>query len=65
MSRLLVPIWVTEHGVTHAGDTHPNSGHHHLLVDINERLDPNEPIPTDKNRLAVGQVHFGLALGDF
>jgi len=41
-------------GVTHAGDTTPNTGHHHLLVDINEPLDPNEPIPQDKNHL-----HFG------
>ncbi len=41
-------------GVTHAGDTYPNSGHHHLLVDVNEPLDPNEPIPQDKSHL-----HFG------
>jgi hypothetical protein len=41
-------------GVTHAGDTYPNSGHHHLLVDVTEPLDPNEPIPTDKTHL-----HFG------
>lgn len=41
-------------GVTHAGDRYPNSGHHHLLVDVTEPLDPNEPIPTDKTHL-----HFG------
>lgn len=41
-------------GVTHAGDDFPNSGHHHLLVDVKEPLDPNEPIPQDKNHL-----HFG------
>lgn len=41
-------------GVTHAGDTFANSGHHHLLIDVNEPLDPNEPIPSDKNHL-----HFG------
>ncbi len=41
-------------GVTHAGDANPNSGHHHLLIDVTEPLDPNEPIPTDKNHL-----HFG------
>jgi hypothetical protein len=41
-------------GVTHAGDHYQNSGHHHLLVDVTEPLDPNEPIPTDKNHL-----HFG------
>ncbi len=41
-------------GVTHAGDNYPNAGHHHLLVDVNEPLDPKEPIPQDKSHL-----HFG------
>lgn len=41
-------------GITHAGDDYPNSGHHHLLVDVNEPLNPNEPIPSDKSHL-----HFG------
>src|SRR6185312_13185133 len=31
-----------------------NSAHHHLLIDVNEPLDVNEPIPQDKNHL-----HFG------
>src|SRR5262245_66297213 len=41
-------------GVTHAGHDVPNSGHHHLLIDVNEPLDPNEAIAQDKNHL-----HFG------
>jgi len=41
-------------GVTHAGDTTPNAGHHHLLIDVTEPLNPDEPIPQDKNHL-----HFG------
>lgn len=41
-------------GVTHAGDTYPNSGHHHLLIDVAEPLDPKEPIAQDKAHL-----HFG------
>ena len=41
-------------GVTRAGDDFPNTGHHHLLIDVNEPLDLNEPIPQDKNHL-----HFG------
>jgi hypothetical protein len=41
-------------GVTHAGDSFKNSGHHHLLVDVNEPLNPKEPIPSDKSHL-----HFG------
>jgi len=41
-------------GVTRAGDTTANVGHHHLLIDVNEAIDPKEPIPADKNH-----VHFG------
>ncbi len=41
-------------GVTHAGDATKNLGHHHLLVDPGEPLDPKEPIPSDKKHL-----HFG------
>ena len=41
-------------GVTHAGDDFQNSGPHHLLIDVNEPHDVNEPIPQDKNHL-----HFG------
>jgi hypothetical protein len=41
-------------GVTHAGDPYPNSGHHHLLIDVDQPLDVKEPIPRDRNHL-----HFG------
>ena len=41
-------------GVTQAGSIASNAGHHHLLIDVNEPLDPNEPIPQDKTHL-----HFG------
>jgi Domain of unknown function (DUF4399) len=41
-------------GVTHAGEDFQNSGHHRLLIDVNDPLDVNEPIPQDKNH-----VHFG------
>jgi hypothetical protein len=41
-------------GVTRAGDTAANVGHHHLLIDVDEPLVPDEPIPADKNHL-----HFG------
>jgi hypothetical protein len=41
-------------GITHAGDNYPNNGHHHLLVDVNEPLDPDQPIQQDKAHL-----HFG------
>jgi hypothetical protein len=41
-------------GVAPAGVDAPNTGHHHLLIDATEALDPNEPIPQDKKHL-----HFG------
>jgi hypothetical protein len=41
-------------GVTHAGDNFQNSGHHHLLVDVSDPLNPSEPIAQDKSHL-----HFG------
>jgi hypothetical protein len=41
-------------GVTQAGVVTPNTGHHHILIDVKTPLDPNEPIPADKNH-----VHFG------
>ena len=41
-------------GVAPAGTDKPNTGHHHLLIDVD--LPPlDEPIPNDKNHL-----HFGL-----
>jgi hypothetical protein len=41
-------------GVTHAGDAAPNMGHHHLLIDVTDTPDPNEPILSDRKHL-----HFG------
>ena len=41
-------------GVTHAGDEFKNAGHHHLLIDVTEKLDPDSAIPMDKQHM-----HFG------
>ena len=41
-------------GVTHAGDSFANSGHHHLLVDTDEPISPGEPIPQDRKHLHYG-----------
>lgn len=41
-------------GVTQAGSSAPNAGHHHLLVDVTDAIDPEEPLPTDNQHL-----HFG------
>ncbi|SEG63940.1 DUF4399 domain-containing protein [Bosea lathyri] len=41
-------------GVTQAGSSAANAGHHHLLVDVTDEIDPEEPLPTDNKHL-----HFG------
>jgi hypothetical protein len=50
--------------VTHAGDDFPNSGHHHPLIAVKDPLDPNEPIPADKNHMhfVAGQTEILLDL---
>src|SRR3984957_330320 len=54
-------------GVTQAGSTAPTSGHHHLLVDVDEPIAPSEPIPQDKTHLHFGagqtEAHIDLAPG--
>jgi hypothetical protein len=42
-------------GVAPAGIAAPNTGHHHLLIDVDGLPLPDEPIPNDKNHL-----HFGI-----
>lgn len=41
-------------GISRAGDSAANSGHHHLLVDVDDPPKPGEVIPSDRNHL-----HFG------
>jgi len=41
-------------GVTHAGSNFLNSGHHHLLIDVNDAIEANERIPQDKQH-----IHYG------
>jgi Domain of unknown function (DUF4399) len=52
------PFWcrfgLRNMGVAPAGHDFPNAGHHHLLIDTKETINPNEPIPHDKKHL-----HFG------
>jgi hypothetical protein len=46
------------HGMTlaPAGGTEPNSGHHHLLIDVPVPTDQGTPLPADSQHL-----HFGKA----
>ena len=41
-------------GIAPAGHDFPNTGHHHLMIDSNEPINPNELIPHDTTHL-----HFG------
>ena len=41
-------------GVAPAGIDFPNTGHHHLLVDVENLPDLSKPIPANKNH-----IHFG------
>ena len=64
-------------GITHAGEQFPSSGHHHLLIDVDDPLNPSEQIPQDKKhlhyasgqtqaliQLSPGQHTLQLVLGD-
>jgi hypothetical protein len=53
-SPVVVRFGLKGMGVTHAGDEFKNAGHHHLLIDATEPVDPDDSIPSDKNH-----VHFG------
>ncbi|CCE02909.1 DUF4399 domain-containing protein [Bradyrhizobium sp. STM 3809] len=51
-------------GVTHAGDDFAGSGHHHLLVDVDETMQAGEPIPRDKKHIhyAAGETEARIEL---
>jgi hypothetical protein len=64
-------------GVAPAGTQHSNTGHHHLLIDLQEAPDLNQPIAADEHHrhfgggqtettleLAPGQHTLQLLLGD-
>lgn len=57
--RIRSPFWcrfgLRNMGITQAGNKAPNAGHHHLLIDVTEPLDPDAPIPSDRKHL-----HFGM-----
>ena len=53
-SPFLVQFGLTGKGIAPAGIDVPNTGHHHLLINVNE-IDYTLPIPSSKQHL-----HFGL-----
>jgi hypothetical protein len=52
-SPVTVKFGISGMAVVPAGNSTPDSGHHHLLIDV-ELADPSLPVPSDSNHL-----HFG------
>ena len=53
-SPVLVRFGLRNMGVAPAGVKYPNTGHHHVFVDVTEPLDAGAPIPQDKKHLHYG-----------
>ncbi len=62
------PFWcrfgLRNMGVAPAGTHMPNTGHHHLLIDVEEPLSPGEVIPSDRHHMhfGAGQTEVNLDL---
>ena len=53
--NFMVKFGLSGMGIAPAGIDFPNSGHHHLLINVDEMPDFNMPLPATENI-----VHFGL-----
>ena len=51
--RFTARIGLKEMGVAPAGVVKPDTGHHHLLVDV-DKIDVKAPIPVDYNHIHMG-----------
>ena len=49
-------------GVAPAGIDFPNTGHHHLLVDLENLPDLSKPIPANKNHITLVKVRLKQSL---
>ena len=56
-SPLVVKFGLKGMGIAPAGVDIPNTGHHHLLIDIKKPADMNAPIPSPD--IQPGSLHFG------
>lgn len=67
-SPVLVQFGLAGMGVAPAGVAKENTGHHHLLIDVNELPALNTPIPADSQHLHFGggqtQVELALPPGE-
>jgi Domain of unknown function (DUF4399) len=53
-TTFLVKFEVTGMEVVPAGKNEPNSGHHHLMIDVNELASASKPLPVSDNI-----IHYG------
>ncbi|MCK9247093.1 MAG: DUF4399 domain-containing protein [Anaerolineaceae bacterium] len=53
-SPVTVSFGLSGMGIAPAGVEHPNTGHHHLLLNVDELPDMDMPIPADEHH-----IHFG------
>ena len=53
-TTFLVKFEVTGMEVAPAGKNEPNSGHHHLMIDVNELASASQPLPVTDNI-----IHYG------
>ena len=59
--RFTVQIGLRGMGVAPAGVVRPMTGHHHLLVDV-DKIDLNQPIPSDYNHIHLGNGQTEVVL---
>jgi hypothetical protein len=59
--RFTVRIGLRGMGVAPAGIAKANTGHHHLLIDV-DKVDLNQPIPSDYNHIHLGNGQTEVVL---
>jgi hypothetical protein len=59
--RFTVRIGMRGMGVAPAGIDKANTGHHHLLIDV-DKVDLNQPIPSDYNHIHLGNGQTEVVL---
>jgi hypothetical protein len=59
--RFTVRIGLRGMGVAPAGVVKPQTGHHHLLIDV-DKVDLNQPIPSDYNHIHLGNGQTEVVL---
>lgn len=59
--RFTVRLGLREMGIAPAGVVKPLTGHHHILIDV-DNIDLNQPIPSDYNHIHLGNGQTEVVL---